>query len=1102
MEGDSSGQSHVALNVEPDGVQHGNSVLTVRETDDQEMGLAVAILELIGSQPHVQVAESHGSENQEDGIQQVQVLEISQTETQDHIHAQEGNVVSITEISESQKDAIHALETLVQIGHTGHHEDIGHHLEHSQEEHVVIQFETAGVDQEVSQFKVAKNANEEGNDSEHQSNLNGSLCIPVSNSSNIINDSEPTPKRIAVPPVTHTTTSPRTRSKVRKELEESSNTNRKSSSKQLSEPEMVQDGVAAEISSPRTRQAEKVKKMEQKVDDQNDDKSGTKKTPKKRAVTKRSPGVRNKRPRNQLSEQSENENSGNRSVDSPLEDKTAHLCPTCAQPFTRKDNLKVHMRKKHEEELVEPKSAPKLTCFHPECGVTIYHTSRMIEHMEKDHGLVYQKQHLEFDSFEEFQRWKDEEEAAKFVQFTSSSKEKLTSQGVKSLYFKCQKDGNDQPHRKKGQPGRLTDRKAHKGSVKSNMWCPARINAKLNTKTGHVSVFYIQSHSHPISYEDTKHHRLPELLRKEIMAKFARGISIDEIYNDLHKPRDMENNASPLLNKQHYVSKRFLYMLRTKVTSSKKLHEDEKTSVRLLVEKLKSESFDPVLMFKAANENTIEGDGLASYAEHIQHIGEGTYVVALQAKEQLTLLERSGNKAICIDATHTVNRWGIQLVTLFVGDDYQNSYPVAYLLSNQVDGNILKAFILSIKARCPTFAPLILITDEDNTGLAQFEEIFGQGCFSHFLSKWHIHQAWLKQLKHLVPIISMRQEMYHCLVILLEEKNVRIFDYLVNAFLSHYADKCQVFTDYFQVTYASRPMKWAMCFLTADNVACKYMFQDSFHDQVKNFYTQKRKSNKRVDFLTNILLEIAKNDSWCRNTQQFQQPCMKASGNKVLSNHERGTAIPSGNVKEEGPPDQLWKVSIDSSGDPPKIECHEVRKLKEFCDEEFCYHKCLELPCFNLCRHLYRCSCVEETQICQHIHKVHMLRVAQIYRVPQHMQSDHVDLAANVVELSCSQEPVDDDHDDGDPEETKQITNLKQQCQDMFSLLKDGRVRQLLLQHVCSTVSDLVATCEAVQQGAVTVTYEQQPVEPEGEQTAVAEQIIAIPIVETQPQNQ
>ena len=63
--------------------------------------------------------------------------------------------MSITEISESQKDAIHALETLVQIGHSSQHQDIGH-LDQSEADHVVIQFETGGVEEEVNQLKMAK----------------------------------------------------------------------------------------------------------------------------------------------------------------------------------------------------------------------------------------------------------------------------------------------------------------------------------------------------------------------------------------------------------------------------------------------------------------------------------------------------------------------------------------------------------------------------------------------------------------------------------------------------------------------------------------------------------------------------------------------------------------------------------------------------------------------------------------------------------------------------------------------------------------------------------------------------------------------------------
>lgn len=724
----------------------------------------------------------------------------------------------------------------------------------------------------------------------------------------------------------------------------------------------------------------------------------------------------------------------------------------------------------------------KLTCFHPECGVSIYHTSKMIEHMEQEHGLVYQKEELEFESFEEFKRWKDEEEASKFVQFTSSSKEKLTGQGMKMLYYKCQRDGSDQAHRKKGMPSRLTSRKAQKGSVKSNIWCPARIKGKMDTVTGRITAVYIQSHSHPISCEDTRHHRLPELLRKEILAKFARGHSIDDVYKDLHKPRNMDDNASPLINKQHLVSKRILYMLQAGVARSRKLHDDEKTSVRLLVDKLQSEEFNPVLMFKAVGESVLEGSVTASYVEHMKRVREDAFILALQTKEQLMLLEKHGSKMICVDATHVTNSHGIpiQLVSLFVMDDYQHSYPVAHLLTNHMDDHVFEGFIMAVKSRCPALVPSLIVTDEDNTGLAQFASVYPDVVFTHFLSKWHIHQAWRKQLKHQVTITSLRQEMYYCLMLLLEEKFIHRFDYMLSAFISHYQDRCQVFIDYFQVTYASRLMAWATCHVSVTattskprNDFCCCNFQNDFHERIKTFFHQKRKSNKRVDYLATILLEIAKNDSWCRDSMQFKEFPKDASGTQFLTNHQRGVAIPTENVVEEGTPDQQWKVTADNSTTHTS-DTHVVKKLKEVCDENVCYNKCLELSCFSLCRHLYSCSCVEEAALCPHVHKVHMQRVSQLVLNTAHMQADH--LPPYDIDDTPAGEDDDAEEEEITGEDASQIEELKQQCQQMFSLLKHGRVRQLLLQHVHGTVCDLVATCEAVKAGAVTVTYE-QPVE-------------------------
>ena len=37
------------------------------------------------------------------------------------------------------------------------------------------------------------------------------------------------------------------------------------------------------------------------------------------------------------------------------------------------------------------------------------------------------------------------------------------------------------------------------------------------------------------------------------------------------------------------------------------------------------------------------------------------------------------------------------------------------------------------------------------------------------------------------------------------------------------------------------------------------------------------------------------------------------------------------------------------------------------------YCRCLELACYGLCGHLYKCNCLDISNICKHIHKVHSL---------------------------------------------------------------------------------------------------------------------------------
>lgn len=62
--------------------------------------------------------------------------------------------------------------------------------------------------------------------------------------------------------------------------------------------------------------------------------------------------------------------------------------------------------------------------------------------------------------------------------------------------------------------------------------------------------------------------------------------------------------------------------------------------------------------------------------------------------------------------------------------------------------------------------------------------------------------------------------------------------------------------------------------------------------------------------------------------------------------------------------------SLDSETDNYIIEA-----MLDDCSQEHCYSKCKNLPCINLCYHMYQCSCSDyhNGHICKHIHKIHSL---------------------------------------------------------------------------------------------------------------------------------
>ena len=91
-----------------------------------------------------------------------------------------------------------------------------------------------------------------------------------------------------------------------------------------------------------------------------------------------------------------------------------------------------------------------------------------------------------------------------------------------------------------------------------------------------------------------------------------------------------------------------------------KRHEDDATSVGILVEELKQEPYNPILIYKP--QGTVK--------EEYPTLGQDSFVIAVQTEFQMQLYRKFSSKILCIDATHSTNAYRFKLITCIVPDEF------------------------------------------------------------------------------------------------------------------------------------------------------------------------------------------------------------------------------------------------------------------------------------------------------------------------------------------------------------------------------------------------------------------------------------------------
>lgn len=111
-------------------------------------------------------------------------------------------------------------------------------------------------------------------------------------------------------------------------------------------------------------------------------------------------------------------------------------------------------------------------------------------------------------------------------------------------------------------------------------------------------------------------------------------------------------------------------------------NQDDAISVDLLVQELRREPYNLILLYKRQHEAD----------KQYPLLQEDAFLLAIQTDFQRQLYEQYAHKVVCIDATHGTNAYKFKLITIMIADDHATTYTIitnaVYLMSRIPSGMV------------------------------------------------------------------------------------------------------------------------------------------------------------------------------------------------------------------------------------------------------------------------------------------------------------------------------------------------------------------------------------------------------------------------------
>ncbi|KAK3924323.1 Methionyl-tRNA formyltransferase [Frankliniella fusca] len=569
------------------------------------------------------------------------------------------------------------------------------------------------------------------------------------------------------------------------------------------------------------------------------------------------------------------------------------------------------------------------------------------------------------------------------------------------------------------------------------------------TETGSVEVKYYPTHNHVLQVADLKHQPLNDATNSYIDKHIALGASPRKILKTLRgdKFARVNRNSSQKLTRNDFINLKTLRERKRLMVAAKSLSANDAEAVKMLFERLVEEEYNPVLIYKPYKAELQHGPQSAI------NLPQEVFMLGLQSKEQADMMRMASQTILIVDATHDMDQYGCKLLNVVGVDELNRGYPLAHLISSKMDEHTLKYFFEALRLRLPDLEINCVITDDDPALINSMNMGF-QELIRHILCDWHFKRTMQAQLHSKVKETELEDQMFKELCVIIDLPQESEFKLTLKAFINKYENgkKTKSFVDYFKTYCLKKRMQWAKCYrrFPHGNVETT-MYVESFHNILKTIYL-KRKPNKRIETLVNLLLEVEEDYYTRRQTTICTVAPREQYFQYISERHLKGVNIPCDDVQEyDENGSKYWIIESQSI---PGVQYKVFRNSDTCTQPGMCFFQCHATDCHdNLCAHMYMCTCPDDILLCKHIHKVH----SKFYTSQDNnlFLSDEVQFHYNEEEQTSTTTTV-------NIRQEKEEADLLKSLEELADHIKHDSVKQLLYPYLRSNMAGMLAQCRSV----------------------------------------